>query len=294
MESIKSSINYIFFKLAHGYIILITLVIVAILSWIAVFANAETGELGIYFFDVGQGDAIFMNFPDGKQVLVDGGPDDKVVEKLNSVMPFWDRSIDIMIATHADADHITGLVPALEHYEIGTVIWNGVPAETEIFEKWNEAVLSEGAEVLAGEYGMRIWMSKVSFLEILHPSKLTGSDPVSFEQNDLSVVFRLVYGDDTFLFTGDIERVVEQLIVSSDNAIGSKILKIPHHGSKTSSSELFLIEVNPKTVIISACRDNSYGHPHDAVLQRFEKYGIEIRRTDMEGDILLRSNGKSF
>ena len=119
-------------------------------------------------------------------------------------------------------------------------------------------------------------------------------ETAKLKQNDLSVVFRLMYGEDSFLFTGDMERQVEYIISSKDIAIESEVLKIPHHGSKTSSSELFLESVNPKIAVISLGRNNSYGHPHESVLQRLEKYDIEVRRTDLEGNILLRSNGNSF
>jgi len=128
MERLKSSLDYILHKLTGTRSLIGVLGLIAILSWVAVFANAESGQLKVYFFDVGQGDAIFIELPDGRQILIDGGPNDKVVEKLNQVMPFWDRSIDIVIATHADADHITGLVPVLGHYDVGAIIWNGAEA----------------------------------------------------------------------------------------------------------------------------------------------------------------------
>lgn len=134
------------------------------------------------------------------------------------------------------------------------------------------------------------------FFEILHPyiEQEAGAVPASLSQNDSSLVIRLVYGDDSFLFTGDVERRGEYEVISQNLRLESDVLKVAHHGSKTSSSELFIEKVNPKVAVISAGRSNSYGHPHEAILQRFQMYDIEVRRTDEEGDILILSNGNSL
>lgn len=291
MERFKSSVSYILYRVTRKRILLGVLGVISALSWIAVFANASSGQLKVHFFDVGQGDAIFIELPDKRQILIDGGPDDKVVEKLNSVMPFWDREIDMVIATHADADHLTGLVPVLKHYDVDTIIWNGIEAETKIFEEWKEARDTEGAEVIVGRCCMRFTFSDSAFLEILYPLS-TGAAPVDLKggQNNYSLVIRFVFGDESFLFTGDIERQVEYELVAQNFNLKSDVLKIPHHGSKTSSSELFLEKVMPKTAVISVGRYNTYGHPHQAILQRLEKYDINIRRTDKEGDIIYETN----
>lgn len=296
MERFKSSLNYVLDKLTQKWTLIGAVVIVVILSWTALYASAKTGEFEVYFFDVGQGDAIFIELPDGRQILIDGGPNDKVIEKLNSVMPFWDRTIDIVIATHADADHIGGLASVFAHYDVETIIWNGIESETKIFKEWKEAVSTEGSEVLVGEYGMRIGFSDILFFEILYPDRESkaGTVPALTSQNNSSIVIRFVYGNDTFLFTGDIERQGEYAVAGQNINLESDVLKIAHHGSKTSSSELFLEMVDPKVAVISAGRNNSYGHPHKGILQRLEKYGIDIRRTDLEGDVLILSNGNSF
>lgn len=284
LRNLFSSFAYAAYKIVQGNTILVALFTVTLLSWIAVFASARSNELKVHFFDVGQGDAIFLELPDKRQILIDGGPNDKVLEKLNDVMPFWDRSIDIMVATHADADHLTGLVPVLAHYNVGAIIWNGLAAQTKTFQEFKEAMDSEGAEVLVGRCCMRFIVSDVAFFEVLYPFT-GGSDPPLFRrQNNYSLVIRFVYGKDSFLFTGDIERQVEYQIVQQKFNLKSDVLKIPHHGSKTSSSELFLAAVQPKVAVISVGGRNTYGHPHEAVLQRLEDYDIEVRRTD-EGDI---------
>lgn len=300
---LQSSFDHVFHAITKKWTLVFVLFVAGTLSWVAVYAVAKTGQLAVHFFDVGQGDAIFIELPDGRQILIDGGPNEKVVEKLNEVMPFWDREIDMMIATHADADHLAGLVPVLTHYDTKVIIWNGEDAATKIFQEWEEAVGIEGAEVLIGRCCMRFTLSDSAFFEILYPFDiLTGSDPVKMSgpgsatagQNNYSLVIRFVYGNDSFLFTGDIERQAEYKIVEQGLVISSDVLKIAHHGSKTSSSELFLEEVRPKIAVISVGRANPYGHPYEAILQRLEKHDIEVRRTDKEGDIVFTSNGNSF
>lgn len=291
---LKSFFEYIFQTCFQKWRIVGTLAIVGALSWIAVFANADSNELEVRFLDVGQGDAIFLEFPDGKQMLIDGGPDEKVLERLQQAMPFWDRSIDIVISTHADLDHSAGLVSVLSHYKVDTIIWNGIEAATKVFTDLKQAMENTGANVFVGGYGMRVKLSDVAYFEILNPVRKTAPAKTLNGQNHYSLVLRLVYGDDTFLFTGDIEREDEYRMIESNTRLASEVLKVPHHGSKTSSSELFLEEVNPKVAVISVGRNNPYGHPHEAILQRFKKYGIKVRRTDEEGDVTVWSNGNSF
>ena len=296
MERIKSSLSYAGERLSQKWTMLGALGIVAALSWVALYASAKTGQLQVHFFDVGQGDAIFIEMPDGRQILIDSGFDNKVVEKLGGVMPFYDRDIDIVIATHNDADHIGGLPAVLGHYEVEMIIWNGVEARTKIFEELRSAIDNEGAEVIVGRCCMRFALSKEAFFEIVYPmnSDINSSPSVPVPQNNYSIVIRFVYGDDSFLFTGDIERQSEYEIVSQNFNIESDVLKIPHHGSKTSSSELFLEKVNPKIAVISAGRENPYGHPHAAIIERLGKFGIRVRGTYKEGDVQLESNGDSF
>ncbi len=294
MERLKSSFDYTFHQLTQKRTLLLVVLTVATLSWVAVFANAKTDELQVHFFDVGQGDAIFLEFPDGRQMLVDGGPDDKVLERLGAAMPFWDRSIDIIVSTHADLDHSAGLVSVLGHYEVDTIIWNGIEATTKVFQDLKEAMESEGAKVIVGGQGTKVRISDVAYFEILNPVRETAPAETRNGQNHYSLVLRLVYGNDTFLFTGDIEREDEYRMIESGARLASEVLKIPHHGSKTSSSELFLKKVHPAIAVISAGRSNPYGHPHGAILQRLEEYGIKVRRTDLDGDVLIVSNGNSF
>jgi len=292
MIRFTSSLDFILRTVTRVRFLLGVLLVTGTLLWVAVFARAETSYLEVRFFDVGQGDAIFIELPDKRQILIDGGPDSVVLEKLNKVMPFHDREIDMVVATHADADHLTGLVRVLTHYDVKLIIWNGQDAKTKIFTEWKDALDAENAEIIVGRCCMRFTLSDMAFFEILYPLNTPGPDPGG--QNNYSLVIRFVYGNDSFLFTGDIERQVEYEIAQQNFHLESDVLKVPHHGSKTSSSELFLEEVSPKVAVISVSRNNPYGHPYDAILQRLEKYDIKIRRTDTEGDIEFISNGNSF
>ena len=295
MNRFTSSLDFIFHALTQARLLLGVLLVVGLLLWIAIFASAKTEQLTVRFFDVGQGDAIFIELPDKRQILIDGGPDTVVLERLNKVMPFHDREIDVIVATHADADHLTGLVRVLAHYDTKVIIWNGRDAQTKIFEEWKNALDAENAEKIVGRCCMRFTLSDTAFFEILYPLQSANVDDIAREaQNNYSLVIRFVYGNDSFLFTGDIERQVEYKITEQPLFLESDVLKIPHHGSKTSSSELFLQEVSPKIAVISVGRNNTYGHPYGAILQRLDTYGIKIRRTDREGDIVFTSNGNSF
>jgi competence protein ComEC len=296
MERLQSSVKYIFYTLTKKGTLFGVFGVVAMLSWGGIYTSAKTGGLEVHFFDVGQGDSAFIVLPDGRQILIDGGPDDKVTEKLNGVMPFWDRSIDIVIATHGELDHIGGLASVFEHYDVETIVWNGIEAKTETFQEFNTAMNAENANIIVGKCCMRFMFSDAAFFEILYPAISTRTAPIDTRssQNDFSLVIRLVYGDDSFLFTGDVERRAEYEVASENLYLESDVLKVAHHGSKTSSAEFFLERVNPKVAIISAGRGNSYGHPYEGILQRLAKYDIEVRRTDEEGDILLLSNGDSF
>ncbi len=255
------------------------------LVWREVFS---LGNLDIVFFDIGQGDSIFIESGLGHQVVIDGGPSNMVLEKLTSQMPFWDRSIDLVILTHPDYDHLRGLVDIIERYHVGLVLWTGSRTDSATFEKWN-SLLSE-QDVLIAQKGQVIKMGDAS-LDILYPFvSLKGEKG----DNDSSIVARLVFGETSFLFTGDITKKVEKDLLESGVSLNSQVLKVAHHGSKSSSSFSFIKEVDPVLAIISCGKENSYGHPHQEVLSLLEEFGILVLRTDKVGDIELTANSSNF
>ena len=267
-------------------IILGALVAANVLAWSIAFNGSQALE--VVFFDVGQGDAIFIEDPYGHQILIDGGPDMAVVNKLAQEMPLGDKTIDLMILTHPDHDHINGLIEVLKQYQVDNILWTGLTRETAEFKKWHELVEEEGAQVIIAKAGQRLLFAPDISLEILYPKEdLAGQDPKNI--NNTSIVARLVFEGSSFLFTGDIYQSVEKEI-----AVRTDILKISHHGSKTSSAEEFIQEVAPKIAVISVGQDNPYGHPHQTVLAVLEKFAISVLRTDQDGDIKIISNGADY
>ena len=253
--------------------------------------NKKSGLLEVNFFDVGQGDSAFIETA-GYQILVDGGPDQSVLEKLSREIPFWDRDIDLVILTHPENDHMAGLLEVLERYKVENILWTGVVRDTAVFREWEELIKKEGARIVVAQSLLRIDLND-SYIDILYPFKdLAGKE--SKDSNDTSIVARLVFGGTSFLFTGDIDKSVEKDIAERNAELKTGVLKVAHHGSKTSTSGEFLDRVLPEYAVISVGKDNKYGHPTKEVLDILSKYGIMIFRTDEVGDIKIISNGEKY
>jgi len=269
-------------------IILIGLVVANVLAFSVVWDLKQAKVLEVIFFDVGQGDSIFIKSSAGHQILIDGGPDSSVLEKLAQEMPFFDRSIDMIILTHPDSDHLTGLIEVLKRYRIDYIVWTGVIKETEDFKQWQKLINEERAVIKIAEAGQRIKFSQ-AYLEILYPfNSLAGQQLKS--TNNTSIVSQLVLRDNSFLFTGDIDKSIEQALITRNVFLDSDILKIAHHGSKTSSSQEFIEKVSPKTAIIFCGKNNKYNYPTQEVLDVLKNNNINILRTDQNGDIRFISN----
>ena len=273
-----------------------------ILAWIAVYDLSRAQGLEVTFFDVGQGDAIFIETPQGHQILIDGGPDDTIIKKLGKEMPFWDRTIDLIILTHPERDHLAGLLEVLNQYKVKNILWTGVLRDTAEFQEWQKLIKEERANVFIAKAGQQVvWDATPDSLgshprrfQILYPfESLEGSK--SQNSNDTSIIASLTFGETSFLFTGDTPKSIERLLLTrGKQQLDSEVLKVGHHGSKTSSAPEFIKEVSPEIAIISAGQDNSYGHPHPEVLETLEKYGITILRTDKDGDIKILCNSQSL
>ena len=274
------------------FYILLFLCLANTFAWLAVFNLSGTDFLEVIFFDVGQGDAIFIKTPQNRQILIDGGPDSVILEKLNENLPSWDRTIDLLVLTHPDSDHITGLLHVLSNYKIKNILWTGVPKETAVFEKWQELIGKENARIITAKAGQKITASGAS-LEVLFPFESLEGELIK-DINNTSVVLRLDFGEVSFLFTGDVYESTEKELVKRGSAINSDVLKVAHHGSKTSTCQEFIAEVLPEIAVISAGLDNSYGHPHEQTLDTLQKYDITIFRTDLDGDIKIISDGTNY
>ena len=264
-----------------------------LIVWQIIFYLNKQNSLEVTFFDIGQGDAIFIETPYKNQILIDGGPNSMILEKLAKEMPFWDKTIDLIILTHPEKDHVTGLLSVLESYNVQRILWTGIVRDTSQYHKWKEMIEKENAEIIIAHSSQEIRIGKIS-LDILYPFESLEGQEIK-NCNDTSIVSRLSFGNNSFLFTGDATKVSENKMMSeSDCKLNSDVLKVGHHGSKTSTFPEFLENVLPDIAVISCSKDNSYGHPHEQVLKSLEELGINILRTDQDGDIKIISSGEDF
>ncbi len=258
--------------------------------WRAVFSLDE--NLKVIFFDVGQGDAIFVETPEGHQILIDGGPSKRILGKLAREMPFLDRTLDLVILTHPESDHLRGLNYVLGRYKVENILWTGVLRDTEVFKEWQKALKEEKANEVIAQAGQKIKAGNTKIF-ILYPFENLKGKKYK-DSNDTSVIARLVFYKNSFLFTGDATKKTEQQLLDREVDINSDVLKVGHHGSKTSTSKEFLKEVSPEIAVISCGRNNRYDHPHREVLQNLQDFGITILTTYQKGDVKLISNGRDL
>lgn len=270
-------------------VFLIFLIILNIIIFYSVL-NQKEDKLKVVFLDVGQGDSIFIESPVGNQILIDGGPNKKVLDSLGKILPFYDRSIDMIIVTHPDQDHIGGIPEILKNYSVEYFLHTGATSSTNIFGELikkvsqnkikEDIVLSETIIDLGGG----------ALLKILYPSSILNKN-----SNDSSVVLKLYYGDSSFMFTGDASKNVATFLSNTEGAsLKSDVLKISHHGSYDSLSIPFINSVSPSFSIISAGKDNKYGHPHEEVLQFLSEIGTKIMKTYESGNISFYSDGENL
>jgi competence protein ComEC len=270
---------------ALSLLVLVSLTL-ALVSWVILFLNTDRGELRVTMLDVGQGDALFIESPRGTQVLIDGGRGTAVLRELSKVMPFWDRSIDIVVATHPDADHIGGLVDVLERFEVEHILEASVQNDTPVFHAFKTALKDEGSSVVTPSRGTELVLDDSVVLTLLSREVVAASDT-----NDASIVMRLDYGETSFLFTGDASSEVERELLQFYDALDVDVLKVGHHGSDTSTSPEFVSAVSPDIALISVGADNSYGHPKREVLETLTAAGANVLRTDTDGTVQLVSDG---
>lgn len=262
------------------------------LLWAQVFSGPD-GKLHVYFFDVGQGDGILIVSPTGRQVLVDGGPDAASgVRALSRSLGPWDRSLDLVALTHMDSDHSRGLLEVLNRYRVGMVVVGLEKPEAPLYPQWRAAVDGQELQVAPVWAGYRILLDENVVLEVLHPpappSRFTSPD-----QNNNGLVLRLVYHQVSFLLTADIEAEAETFLLRTPQPLEADVLKVAHHGSKTSTTTAFLEAVDPSLAVISAGENNRFGHPHSPVLARLEQQVTEQRifQTSQRGRIEFISDG---
>ena len=254
-------------------------------------AVATDAALEIVFLDIGQGDATFITFPDGTQMLVDCAVDARILEALGRVMPFYDKTIDYVLITHPDKDHYGGCIDVFDRFDVGDIIYTGKEKENVFYHAFLDAVHEEDEEYTKIEREREWKFGSASALFLYPDHDVVGGEESS---NDTSIVLKISYAGTAVLLTGDAEVPLEKkLIEEYGNELDVDILKVGHHGASTASSEEFLNVVTPKYAIISAGVDNSYGHPTARTLKKLERVGASIWRTDLQGDILLTIGSNS-
>lgn len=256
----------------------------AIFVWSQVFVLAAPDDkVRISFLDVGQGSAILLSAPNGNQVLIDGGPSDAVLAKLGQAMPLGDRRVELLILTHPDSDHLSGLIEVLKRYDVGQILATGISDNTAEYRAWNDLIKQRKIPVVFARAGDIVKIADNLAIKILYPlGKINGQD-FSKDTNSTSIVGKIFYGQNTLLFTGDAEGNVEQPLIFSGINLKADILAVGHHGSKNSTSPEFLAAVAPKIAVIQVGLKNKYGHPAQDVLDRLK--GLSIFRTDLDKDI---------
>lgn len=262
----------------------------------SVYLRFNDGKLHLVFCDVSQGDAIFIRTPKGTDILIDGGPDEAVLSCLSSHMPFWDRSIDAVILTHPHADHLTGLVHVIERYKVNAFFSEKVDADTEIYKllsiKLAEKKVSAKDLYTLDNFKDASGLSLKTLWPTTEAIDQVDQNYANLDLNGLSLIHLLKYGDFSVLLTGDAGVVVEDRI--AEEAGDVDVLKVPHHGSKTGMSELFLSIIKPEIGIISVGEENNYGHPAKISLDLLRKYRVKTFRTDLNGEIEILSDGSTW
>lgn len=281
-------------RLATRSIILLIVLVTAMLSAYGLWREDRRGILTVAFLNIGQGDAIYIESPAGNQVLIDGGPGKSILRELSAMMPFYDRSIDVVLATHADQDHVGGLPDVLNKYKVGLFMETGVLGPSSSYEELERLTLEKSIEKVLARRDMSLDLGGGATLYILFPDRdMTGSDT-----NSSSIVAKLVLGESKFLLTGDSPKAIETYLLSLEDDhqgdLDSDVLKAGHHGSKTSTGEEFVEAVSPEYTVISAGKKNRYGHPHQEVLDILNKYKVKILRTDQAGRIIFKTDGEKL
>ncbi|MBF8280914.1 MAG: putative hydrolase (metallo-beta-lactamase superfamily) [Candidatus Magasanikbacteria bacterium] len=299
-------------------------ILIALWSGVSFRGGLSGGKtLRVYFFDVGQGDAALIVTPEGKDILVDGGPGNALSSELGAVLPFYDRTIELMIITHNHSDHLEGFIDVLRRYKVDRLLWNGSPHDSNVYKTMmQEAQAHKVPQSIASAEHFEIEPG-VSMDILWPPRRVAGADANRVQatgtpskagtwfdnpderpsvrdvtekddQNSRSIVFILHYGESDFLFTGDAEVDVEQELLKEGKYTPVEVLKVSHHGSKTGSSKEMLAAARPQYAVIMVGRKNKYGHPHSVTLRRLESAGAQVLRTDQEGTIEVTTDGKSL
>jgi competence protein ComEC len=250
------------------------------------FEKMPDDNLHIVMMDVGQGEAMLIRTPSNQHILIDGGPDYSILERLGEELSFFKRDIDLVILTHPDSDHSTGLSRVLDRYKVKNILMTGVVKDNPRYDSFLNEVYESGARVIFAQSNNDIDLGGGAMLDIIWPiENMFGYEDQN--PNNTSIVAKLLWRSHEILFTGDIEKETEKKILMQPVDISANILKVPHHGSKTSSSTGFIVAVNPDLALVSAGKNNRFGHPAKEIVSRYQNLDTEVRSTSEEGRIEL-------
>jgi len=264
-----------------SYIILALLLVMVLIPFLMIADRA----LLLSFLDVGQGDSILIQTPEGANVLIDAGAGSVVIDRLGEALGFFDKKIDLFVMTHPDRDHYAGVMDVLQKYKIGAVMFTGIVNFDPLYSAFIEQIKHFGISIIYPSNKKDIRIAPNTYLDVIYPfegQSLIGKSVRN--KNNSSIVLRLLYNDKSIvMLPGDAEMSEDRDLVLSGQDLTANILKLGHHGSKSSSSLLFLNAVNAKTVVVSAGAENKYGHPHPETLAKVS--GLKLRSTINEGTI---------
>ncbi len=280
-----------FLKKTRGLLVskflIVALVLILILEGY-IFSSVDS-NFHIYFLDVGQGDSILIRTPGYKYILVDGGEDESVVNELGEVLPFWQKRIDVIVGTHGDSDHIGGLIPVFEKYDVSSFVYGDFSEKNVTLQSLVGIANGEDISLYEAQSGDMISIEDTK-ISILWPEE----NFTAQNDNQKSIVIDGEYGKFKFFLTGDIEESQERRILSQNDGLTTTVLKASHHGSKTATGEEILETLSPESMVISCGLDNQYGHPHKEVIDRIDSLGIEYQRTDLSGRVEYVSDGERY
>ncbi|AHF07063.1 ComEC/Rec2 family competence protein [Desulfitobacterium metallireducens] len=251
----------------------------------------QNGEekLRVSYIDVGQGDSILIQIPNGKNVLIDAGENDQGDKVVSYIRSQGVKRLDLTIWTHPHSDHIGGADAVTKAFDIGQIVMPKQTSSTQSFRSLLTAISQKGLKITEAKAGLKLDLGSEVKAEMLAPNSTQYE-----EVNDYSAVLRLTYGQTAFLFTGDAQSESEQEMMNAGYDLRADVLKVGHHGSRTSTSAAFLARVQPEYAVISVGNDNDYGHPTVNTLTRLQKAGVSLYRTDESGTVVAESDGKNI
>lgn len=275
-------------------IALCLIVVISVLFFVV--WQSDNNTLRIYFFDIGQGDGMLIRTPSGQNIVIDGGPDNGFIAKLGQALPFYNQTIDLLILTHPHDDHLLGLVEVTKRYQVKQILYSGALHSTNAYLDWLNIIKEKKIPLKIAQAGQQFFFNDLE-LKVIYPFINFTNQKVE-NLNQTSVVVQLIYHKTKVLFMADLEKEGEREIVDKYQLnsrladLKSDVIKIGHHGSGYSSTLAFLKQISPKYAIILVGQGNKFNHPASSTLAKLTILGVKIFRTDLNGDIIFKSNGR--